>query len=163
MEKIGHTVWWLTVAVAVALVPLGFIHSWVWWLELIFAPLALLGLWDVTQRRHSILRNYPVAGHMRFLIESMGPELHQYLVESGQDERPFSRDQRSVIYQRAKNVDDKKPFGTELDVNVPGYAWLAHSISTRPWQRIRFAGCGRPSAGRTASSPTRRRSSTSRR
>ncbi len=132
MEKIGHKVWWLTIAIAIAVVGLGFIHWRLWWLELIFVPLALLGLWDVTQKRHSILRNYPLAGHLRFLIEGMGPEIHQYLVESDQDGRPFNRDQRSVIYQRAKNVDDKKPFGTEMDVNAPGYSWLAHSISTRP-------------------------------
>jgi glutamate synthase domain-containing protein 2 len=132
MEKIGYKVWWATIVVALALIGLGFIHPLLWWLELIFVPLALLGLWDVTQKRHSILRNYPLAGHMRFLLESMGPELHQYFVENDEDGRPFNRDQRSVVYQRAKNVDDKKPFGTELNVNAPGYSWLAHSISTRP-------------------------------
>jgi glutamate synthase domain-containing protein 2 len=132
MEKIGHKVWWLTIAIAVVLVGLAFIHWRLLWLELIFVPLALLGLWDVTQKKHSILRNFPVVGHLRFLIEGMGPEIHQYLVESDQDGRPFNRDQRSVIYQRAKDVDDKKPFGTEMDVNAPGYSWLAHSISTRP-------------------------------
>ena len=124
----------LTIAIVIALIRSGWascIPFW-WWLELIFVPLALLGLWDVTQKRHSILRNYPVAGHMRFLLEGMGPEIHQYLVESDQDGRPFNRDQRSVIYQRAKNVEDKKPFGTELDVNAPGYSWLTHSIATRP-------------------------------
>ncbi len=132
MEKIGHKVWWLTIALAIAVVGLAFIHWRLLWLELIFVPLALLGLWDVTQKKHSILRNYPLVGHLRFLLEGMGPEIHQYLVESDQDGRPFNRDQRSVIYQRAKNVDDKKPFGTEMDVNAPGYSWVAHSISTHP-------------------------------
>ena len=132
MEKIGHKVWWLTVAAGVAVIGMGFIHRRLLWLEVIFVPLALLGLWDVRQKRHSILRNYPVTGHMRFLLEGMGPELHQYVVESDQDGRPFNRDMRSVIYQRAKEVEDKKPFGTELDVNQPGYSWLAHSIATRP-------------------------------
>ena len=98
----------------------------------IFVPLVLLGLYDVTQKRHNILRNYPIAGHLRFLLEAMGPELHQYLVESDEDGRPFNRDARSLIYERAKDVEDKKPFGTELDVYAPGYTWLTHSIATRP-------------------------------
>lgn len=132
MEKIRHKVWWATVLVAVALIPLGVVSPLFWWLELLFVPLALLGLWDVLQTRHSILRNYPIVGHMRFMLESMGPELHQYLVESDEDGRPFPRDTRSVIYERAKNVEDKKPFGTELDVMASGYTWVAHSIATRP-------------------------------
>ncbi len=69
---------------------------------------------------------------MRFLLEGMGPELHQYLVENDTDGRPFDRDTRSVIYERAKNVGDKKPFGTELNVYDAGYSWLNHSISPRP-------------------------------
>ena len=92
----------------------------------------LLGIYDYFQPRHSILRNYPLAGRMRFLLEGMGPELHQYLVENDTDGRPFDRDTRSVIYERAKNVGDKKPFGTELDVYDAGYSWLNHSIAPRP-------------------------------
>ena len=86
-----------------------------------FAPLSVLGLYDVFQRRHSILRNYPIIGHLRFLIEDMGPELHQYLVESNTDGTPFDRDHRSLFYARAKSVEDTKPFGTELNVYAPGY------------------------------------------
>ena len=95
-------------------------------------PLVLLGIYDYFQPRHSILRNYPLAGRMRFLLEGMGPELHQYLVENDTDGRPFDRDTRSVIYERAKNVGDKKPFGTELNVYDAGYSWMNHSISPRP-------------------------------
>ena len=95
-------------------------------------PLVLLGLLRQHQQRHSILRNYPIAGHMRFLLEGMGPELHQYLVENDTDGRPFDRDTRSVIYERAKSVADKKPFGTEQDVYDDGLQWLNHSIAPRP-------------------------------
>jgi len=94
----------------------------------IFAALALLGVYDVVQRRHSILRNYPVLGHMRFLFEGVRPEIRQYLIESDQDEEPFSRDDRSIVYQRAKGVEDKRPFGTRQRVYDAGYAWLTHSI-----------------------------------
>ncbi len=64
------------------------------------------------QSRHAILRNYPVLGHMRFILESIRPEIRQYLIEGDRDEEPFSRDARSLVYQRAKGVEDKKPFGT---------------------------------------------------
>ena len=108
------------------------VSPWWWLLEILFVPLVLLGIYDYFQQRHSILRNYPLAGRLRFLLEGMGPELHQYLVENDTDGRPFDRDTRSVIYERAKNVGDKKPFGTEHDVYDAGYSWLNHSIAPRP-------------------------------
>ncbi len=132
MEKIGKKVLWGLILLAVVSVPLGLVAPIFWWLEILWIPLVLVGIWDLTQRRHSILRNYPVIGHMRFLIEAMAPELHQYLVESDEDGRPFNRDTRSLIYQRAKNEGGKKPFGTELNVYEEGYSWISHSISTRP-------------------------------
>lgn len=132
MDKIGHKVWWGTVILALAFVALGFWLQVFWWLEIVVAPLALLGLWDVTQKRHSILRNFPIMGHFRFMFEGMAPEIHQYFVENDEDGRPFDRDTRSLIYRRSKSVADTKPFGTEKDVYEEGYTWLAHSISTRP-------------------------------
>jgi glutamate synthase domain-containing protein 2 len=102
-----------------------------WWFALpalIFGFLGALGLYDVVQSSHSILRNYPVIGHMRFLFEGIRPEIRQYLIESDQDEEPFSRDKRSIIYQRAKGVEDKRPFGTRERVYDSGYEWLTHSV-----------------------------------
>ena len=135
----------------------GWSARWFWWLlELLFVPLAVLGIWDYTQTRHSILRNFPILGHMRFLIEDLGPELHQYLVESDTDGRPFDRDTRSLIYQRAKGVADKKPFGTELDVYENGYTWLAHSITPRPMPADPVGQpAGHRRRRRSAPSPTR--------
>ncbi len=80
-----------------ALLILGFVWPWALTGLILTLPLSALGLYDVTQRRHSILRNYPVIGHMRFLLEDLGPELHQYVVESDTDGRPFNRDTRSLI------------------------------------------------------------------
>ena len=120
----------------------------------VFVPLVLLGLYDFFQPRHSILRNYPLAGRMRFLLEGMGPELHQYLVENDTDGRPFDRDTRSVIYERAKNVGDKKPFGTEQDVYDAGYT-LAEPLD-RPaadGRGPRAATCGSPSAATQCTQP----------
>lgn len=102
---------------------------------LIFAPLVLgfvaLGFADIVQKSHSILRNFPVLGHLRYAMESVRPELRQYFVESDQEENPFSREKRSVIYQRAKNVLDTKPFGTRRNVYASGYDWVAHSMEPR--------------------------------
>ncbi len=102
------------------------------WLALFSGVLLAIGIYDKTQRRHSILRNYPILGHLRFMLEDAGPELHQYLVESNTSGAPFNRDQRSLMYERAKGVADKKPFGTELDVYAEGYSWIAHSLAPKP-------------------------------
>ena len=93
--------------------------------------LFLLGLgWrDMHQRRHSVLRNYPVIGHLRFLLEFIRPEIRQYFIESDNEAAPFSRQQRSLVYQRAKGQSDKRPFGTQLDVRQTGFEWLNHSIA----------------------------------
>jgi glutamate synthase domain-containing protein 2 len=131
--KIGAKVLWGALALALVTIPLAVLWS-PWWLlaEIVLVPAVLVGLWDYTQQRHSILRNYPIVGHFRFLLEDMGPELHQYLVEDNTSGRPFNRDTRSIIYRRAKNVADTKPFGTEQDVYAEGYTYLKHSILTRP-------------------------------
>ncbi|MFP6639704.1 MAG: FMN-binding glutamate synthase family protein [Myxococcota bacterium] len=94
--------------------------------------LILVGFYDRIQRKHAILRNYPVLGHLRFLMESAGPEMHQYFVESNTSGRPFDRDQRSLVYRRAKGIDAVKPFGTELDVYGYGYGFISHSACPRP-------------------------------
>ncbi|MGB7244226.1 MAG: FMN-binding glutamate synthase family protein [Sulfitobacter sp.] len=102
--------------------------SWLFLPCAVFAALTVLGLYDLRQPHHSILRNYPVLGHMRFLFEGIRPEIRQYLIESDQDEEPFSRDARSLVYQRAKGQEDKRPFGTRLRVYDAGYAWVTHSV-----------------------------------
>jgi len=93
-----------------------------------FGLLVVLGVYDILQSRHGILRNYPVIGHLRFFLESSGPELHQYFVESNTSGRPFNRDQRSLMYRRAKDIEGLKPFGTELDVYQTGYGYIAQSV-----------------------------------
>ncbi|MCJ0766048.1 FMN-binding glutamate synthase family protein [Variovorax terrae] len=100
------------------------------WLGLlVFAALIALGLHDLRQVRHSILRNYPVIGHLRFLLEFIRPEIRQYFLESDNEAAPFSRAQRSLVYQRAKSEPGNRPFGTQLDVNTEGYEWINHSVA----------------------------------
>jgi hypothetical protein len=88
-----------------------------------------LGFRDTRQSRHSVLRNYPVIGHIRFLLEYVRPEIRQYFIESDREAAPFSRQQRSLVYQRAKGAQDKRPFGTQLDVHGHGYEWINHSLA----------------------------------
>ena len=98
-------------------------------LALTFAGLTALGVYDLRQTKRSILRNYPVIGHLRFLMEYIRPEIRQYFIEADTDATPFSRSQRSLVYQRAKGEPDKRPFGTQLDVHAVGYEWINHSLS----------------------------------
>jgi glutamate synthase domain-containing protein 2 len=89
----------------------------------------LLGWRDTHQTRHAVLRNYPIIGHLRFLLEFIRPEMRQYFIESDSEAAPFSRQQRSLVYQRAKGDPDNRPFGTQLDVQAAGYEWINHSIA----------------------------------
>ncbi len=97
----------------------------------IFGLLTALGIHDLTQRHHAVLRNYPIIGHIRFLLESIRPEIRQYLIESDNDELPFSREARSLVYQRAKGAEDKRPFGTSEKVYEAGYSWVTHSVAPK--------------------------------
>ena len=99
-----------------------------WWALLFLFGIGL-GFRDTRQRRHSVLRNYPVIGHLRFLLEFIRPELRQYFIESDREAAPFSRQQRSLVYQRSKGAQDKRPFGTQLDVRAHGYEWINHSLA----------------------------------
>ena len=122
---------------ALALIALLAVLAWpasamLGWSLLLPGTLSLLvvvGLRDLAQSRHAILRNYPVIGHLRFFLEFIRPEMRQYFIESDTEAAPFSRNQRSIVYQRAKQEVDKRPFGTQHDPYEPGYAWINHSIS----------------------------------
>lgn len=100
-----------------------------YWMCLLFAALSAVGVHDLLQTQHAILRNYPILGHMRFLLEFIRPEIRQYFIENESEAAPFSRAQRSLVYARAKGQSDKRPFGTQLNVDETGYEWLTHSMA----------------------------------
>lgn len=100
-----------------------------WWLVLLSGCLTLLGFHDLLQTKRAILRNYPIIANFRFFFESIRPEIRQYFLEDDTVAAPFSRNQRSIVYQRAKQQLDKRPFGTQLDVYHEGYEWINHSIA----------------------------------
>ncbi|MDO5634365.1 MAG: glutamate synthase-related protein [Micrococcus sp.] len=130
VASIGNEAWWLVAAIVVGL--------------------AVLAVMDLSQKRHAILRNFPVLGHMRYLLESIRPEIQQYFIERNFDGKPFDRDTRSLVYARAKGMDDHKAFGTERDTSEIGYEFLLHSSAPvnapaqAPTVRIGGPDCSQP-------------------
>ncbi len=106
-----------------------------WWLWVIVVIAVLLfgvAIHDVTQKKHAILRNYPVVGHLRYILEKFGPELRQYIVTDNDEERPFSRDQRRFVYATAKKQNPYFGFGTDNDIDKPGYVYFRHAAFPHP-------------------------------
>ena len=112
--------------------------AWAAVLALLAAGLLALGLRDLLQTRHAVLRNYPILGHVRYFFEMIRPEIRQYLLESDEEEVPFSRETRAIVYQRSKNVEDKRAFGTKKRVNDAGYQWITHSIRPKKIENTDF-------------------------
>lgn len=103
------------------------------WIEALFAffvvgPFIYMGIADMIQTKQSIKRNFPLLGRLRYVFEDLRPKIQQYFVESDTDGLPINRNDRSVIYQRAKKQVDTTPFGTQLNVYAEGYEWMSHSI-----------------------------------
>ncbi len=120
-----------------------------WWGTGIGAALVLLGSWDLLQTRTTLRRNYPILAHFRYGLESVGPEMRQYFIEGDTVEAPFSRQQRALVYRRAKNVMDVVPFGTLQDAYAVDYEWINHSLAPTsiPDHDFRItvgAGCAQP-------------------
>ncbi len=110
------------------LVSLG---DWFWIGVIVFGPLALLGLYDHFQKRHTLWRNFPIIARIRWIMEELRPFFRAYMVESETEGRPFSHEQRAMVYRRAKDVTSVEPFGSQLDIDRPPYEWLSHSIAAR--------------------------------
>ena len=121
-----------------------------YWGFLFIGPIILYGVYHMLQTKHTILRLYPVIGVFRYLFESIRPEIQQYFVESNINGRPINREFRALIYQRAKNVRDTRPFGTQFDVYRAGYEWMDHSMKPTEIEdkhpRVKFGGpdCSKP-------------------
>src|SRR5688572_30593590 len=98
------------------------------WMFAVFAVLVVIGTIDLFQKKSTLRRNYPLLAHFRYGLESIGPEMRQYFIESDTAETPFSRQQRALVYQRSKSVNDTRPFGTLQDVYAADYEWINHSM-----------------------------------
>jgi glutamate synthase domain-containing protein 2 len=137
----------LLAAISIAMFALGRTH----WgpAAAVFGLLAALGTWDLLQARSTLRRNYPLLAHLRYGLESIGPEIRQYFIQSDIEKAPFSRDQRSLVYQRAKGVMDVVPFGSELDIYGTRYEWINHSmvpsvLHDHDYRVVIGAGCAQP-------------------
>ena len=119
----------LSILTTLLILLLGWLHPGFYWLFLLTGPVILIGVLDFIQSEHTILRIYPVIGHFRFLFESVRDEIQQYFVETNTNGTPINREFRSLVYQRAKNVRDTRPFGTQFDVYRAGYEWINHSLT----------------------------------
>lgn len=103
----------------------------VYWLLIIIVPLFFLGIYDMVQRKQNVLRLYPLVGHLRFMLQDIRPQIQQYFIETNTNGKPFSREDREMVYARAKNVLDALPFGTQRDVHEPGFNSINHSMSPK--------------------------------
>ena len=127
----------ISALVAVALVVAwSFFWTGALYLFLLVVPLIWMGIQDMTQTRQSVKRNFPVIGRLRYFFEMIRPEIQQYFVESDTDGTPINRNDRSVIYQRAKKQIDTTPFGTQLNVYAEGYEWMTHSIQPENFHNL---------------------------
>ena len=129
----------LFLAVAVPLIFIAFawfIWNGFWWFAGISLVLAVLGLYDMTQTKHSLMRNFPLFGRLRWFMEALRPKIYQYFIESDTSGRPINRIDRNTIYQRAKKETDTMPFGTQMDVYAEGYEWMTHSIAPLDFHQI---------------------------
>ncbi|TAN26058.1 MAG: FMN-binding glutamate synthase family protein [Castellaniella sp.] len=125
-----YTVFYLVIALSVLSAALALTTGPGWWVSFaLFGTLTLLGVNDLTQTQHAIRRNYPVIGNLRFLFEFVRPEIRQYFFEDDTLEQPFSRVNRSLVYQRAKRQTDLRPFGTQGDVYGNDYEWINHAMA----------------------------------
>jgi len=135
---------WISAVSLVVIYLLSLAWPGVLWAYVFVLPIVLLGIYDIIQKSHTILRLYPVLGHFRYLFESVRPEIQQYFVEDNINGSPVNREFRSLIYARAKGMRDTRAFGTQFDVYRVGYEWLNHSLAPKKAKkqacRIRFGG-----------------------
>ncbi len=152
MKNLSVRQWFIIISPVSFLVTLGlsFVDEDFIVLLLIISALSLQGLYDMYLSKHTLLRIYPVIGHLRYLMEAIRPEIQQYFIESNINGRPINREFRELVYQRAKGVRDTRPFGTQFEVYRNGYEWVNHSLMPKPViehdPRIKFGGkdCRQP-------------------
>lgn len=119
----------LSISISILILFLSSFWGDVLWAFIVIIPLIALGIYDMNQRKKTLLRLYPVVGHFRYLLEYIRPEIQQYFIESDTNGMPISREFRTLVYQRAKGARDTRPFGTVFDVYRSGAEWINHSLA----------------------------------
>ena len=134
MKTLSHRRKWYTgftlfVLIIIAIMLMLNVHYA--WILLLLSALTLLGLYDFFQKSHSLLRNFPILGHLRYIFEFFRPEIQQYFIADDKSEMPFDRETRTIVYERSKALNDTIAFGTERDIYAIGYEWVSHSLSPK--------------------------------
>ncbi|WP_051785858.1 FMN-binding glutamate synthase family protein [Endozoicomonas numazuensis] len=122
---------WIAIGGSLITLMLSFFWPGLLWLFVFLVPYILVGLIDLTWTSHNVLQNYPVIGHMRYALEFISPEIHQYFIESNQSGRPFNREIRNLVYSRAKGNSETQPFGTQFDLTDCGHHRANHSLTPK--------------------------------
>ena len=133
MELSERRKWYLGFAIVI-LALVGFmisIHASHFWIIIFLVSLAAVAAYDLIQTKHTLLRNFPILGHIRYIFEFFRPEIQQYFIADDKSEKPFDRDTRTVVYRRSKGINDTTSFGTDKDVYAVGYEWIAHSLTPK--------------------------------
>ena len=136
--KPRETFFKIAVSVIVITLLLSIFWNPILWSFVITLPIISFGIIDVYNKKQTIKNNFPVIGRLRYLLESIRPELQQYFVETDIEGTPINRMFRSLIYQRAKDTTDTTPFGTKMDVYRVGYEWMNHSIYANSMEHINY-------------------------
>lgn len=127
-----HIFYFLAPTILIAVGVLGYFNSGWYYSYIVLIPLAVIGFLNRFQKKHAILRNFPLLGYFRYFFEMISPEIQQYFIERSTDGKPYSRNHRALVYRRAKNVNDTNPFGTQIDINTEKYEAIRHSIYAIP-------------------------------
>lgn len=138
IKKMRNTFKILSVVFILLVGGLCFVNIYFALLYIVVIPIVILGFYDMSQKSHSLMINFPVIGRLRWVAEWMRPKMFQYFIESDTSGTPFNRLSRNVIYQRSKKVNDTTPFGTQYNVYDIGYEWLNHSILPLPHAALNF-------------------------
>jgi len=120
-------------SIFILLLVIGFSFYWqgILWSLVLILPIVILGIIDMIQNKRAIVKNFPILGRLRYVMEELRPKIYQYFVESDTNGTPINRINRSVVYQRAKKELDTAPFGTQENVYAEGYEWMNHSINPK--------------------------------
>lgn len=113
---------------------LGYFGDAVWlWPLIVFGPMSLLGVWDLWQSNHSLMRLYPISAHVRWFFEWLRPYMREYLLDSDHQGSPYNHNERALIYRRAKNIEGAQAFGTDMDLYSPQYEWINHAVQGKSY------------------------------
>ena len=121
--------YWISLIALIAIIVLACFWPWVSYFLILWVPYTLIGIYDIHWSKHLVTRNYPVIGHLRYMFEFIRPEIQQYFIATNQSGRPFNRETRTMVYDRAAKEEGVLPFGTQQDITTIGYESANHSMA----------------------------------